>query len=93
MPIPTIGWLNKQVGTRNCIVAASDGVYSELKNLCVWAKTNAGMGSFYRSQHELVFVFQSGHASHVNTFGWEGKASLQPLDLRWRERVSGWQDG
>ena len=27
------------------------------QNLCVWAKTNAGMGSFYRSQHELVAVY------------------------------------
>lgn len=40
--------------------------YSELKNLCVWAKTNAGMGSLYRSQHELVFVFKRGAASHIN---------------------------
>lgn len=40
--------------------------YSELKNLCVWAKTNAGMGSFYRSQHELVFVFKNGTTSHIN---------------------------
>src|SRR5450631_111535 len=40
--------------------------YSELKNLCVWAKTNAGMGSLYRSQHELVFVFKKGSAPHVN---------------------------
>lgn len=40
--------------------------YSELKNLCVWAKTNAGMGSLYRSQHELVFVFKSGTAPHIN---------------------------
>ncbi|MEJ0041253.1 MAG: site-specific DNA-methyltransferase [Rhizomicrobium sp.] len=40
--------------------------YSELKNLCVWAKTNAGMGSLYRSQHELIFVFKHGTASHIN---------------------------
>jgi hypothetical protein len=40
--------------------------YSELKNLCVWAKTNAGMGSLYRSQHELVFVFKNGTAPHIN---------------------------
>ncbi len=40
--------------------------YSELKNLCVWAKTNAGMGSLYRSQHELVFVFKNGKAPHIN---------------------------
>ena len=40
-------------------------VYSELKNLCVWSKTNGGMGSLYRSQHELFFVFKCGHrAAH-----------------------------
>jgi 16S rRNA G966 N2-methylase RsmD len=44
----------------------SAGAYSELKNLCVWAKTNAGMGSLYRSQHELVFVFKHGTAGHIN---------------------------
>ncbi len=38
----------------------------ELKNLCVWAKDNAGMGSLYRSQHELVFVFKAGRAPHRN---------------------------
>jgi DNA modification methylase len=37
-----------------------------LKNMCVWVKHNAGMGSFYRSQHELVFVFKHGRASHRN---------------------------
>jgi DNA modification methylase len=46
--------------------AASHNAYSELKNLCVWAKDNAGMGSFYRSQHELVFVFKKGTAPHIN---------------------------
>jgi len=40
--------------------------YAELKNLCVWAKTNAGMGSLYRSQHELVFVYKNGTAPHIN---------------------------
>ncbi len=40
--------------------------YHELKNLCVWSKTNAGMGSLYRSQHELVFVFKNGGAPHIN---------------------------
>src|SRR5436190_16877321 len=38
------------------------------KNLIVWAKDNAGMGSFYRSRHELVFVFKNGEAAHTNTF-------------------------
>jgi DNA modification methylase len=40
--------------------------YGEIKNLCVWSKTNAGMGSLYRSQHELIFVFKNGHAPHIN---------------------------
>ena len=35
-------------------------------NLCVWVKDNGGMGSLYRSQHELVFVFKNGHAAHLN---------------------------
>lgn len=35
-------------------------------NLCVWVKDNGGMGSFYRSRHELVFVFRHGNASHRN---------------------------
>jgi len=48
------------------ILAAGSEVYSELKNLCVWSKHNAGMGSFYRSQHELVFVFKHGRKSHRN---------------------------
>ena len=46
--------------------AAGREVYSELKNICVWTKHNAGMGSFYRSQHELVFVFKNGNAPHQN---------------------------
>jgi DNA modification methylase len=45
---------------------AGEEVYSELKNLVVWAKTNAGQGSFYRSQHELVFVFKNGDGPHQN---------------------------
>lgn len=48
------------------LTAAGHDVYAELKNLCVWAKTNGGMGSLYRSQHELVFVFKNGTAPHIN---------------------------
>jgi DNA modification methylase len=47
-------------------LAAGKGVYSELKNLVVWAKTNAGQGSFYRSQHELILVFKNGDGPHQN---------------------------
>jgi len=38
----------------------------ELKNLCVWDKGTGGMGSLYRSQHELIFVFKNGSAPHIN---------------------------
>jgi hypothetical protein len=48
------------------LLRAGEMVYSELRNLCVWKKTNAGMGSFYRSQHELVFVFQDGNGPAIN---------------------------
>jgi DNA modification methylase len=51
------------------LLSAGEQVFSELKNLCVWNKTNGGMGTFYRSKHELVFVFKVGTASHVDTFG------------------------
>ncbi len=48
------------------ILAAGLDVYGELMNLCVWAKNNGGMGSFYRSAHELIFLFKNGGASHRN---------------------------
>ena len=48
------------------LLHAGEAVYREVKNLCVWAKTNGGMGSLYRSQHELVFVFQSGSGRVIN---------------------------
>ena len=50
------------------ILAAGEAVYSELKNLIVWAKDNGGMGSFYRSRHELIFAFKCGTSPHINTF-------------------------
>jgi DNA modification methylase len=48
------------------LLTAGTAVYSDLKNLCVWVKDNAGMGSFYRSQHELIFVFQNAKSAHRN---------------------------
>jgi len=48
------------------LLAAGHAAYSELKNVCVWVKDNAGMGSLYRSQHELVFVFKHGKSAHRN---------------------------
>ena len=54
-------------GGELCEAAAQNGL--EQKNLCVWVKSNAGMGSFYRSQHELIYVFKHGEGPHQNNFG------------------------
>lgn len=51
------------------LLQAGRAVFNEFKNLCVWNKTNGGMGSFYRSKHELVFVFKKGSTPHINNFG------------------------
>ena len=54
----------------------------EIKNLCVWAKPSAGLGSFYRSQHELVFVLKHGPGKHINNFG---------IGARGRNRSNVWR--
>jgi hypothetical protein len=54
------------------VLAAGSRAELELKNLIVWCKTNAGMGAFYRSQHELILAFKVGSAPHVNNFGLGG---------------------
>jgi len=41
-------------------------VYAQRLNICVWNKSNAGMGSLYRSKHELICVFRVGDAAHFN---------------------------
>jgi len=51
------------------LLGAGAEAFDELKNMCVWVKNNAGQGSFYRSEHELVLVFKHGQASHLNNFG------------------------
>lgn len=48
------------------LLSAGRAVYDELKGICIWNKTNAGMGSLYRSQHEMVLVFKHGRAPHIN---------------------------
>ena len=48
------------------VLAAAQPLYSEWLNLCVWNKSNAGMGSLYRSKHELVLVFKVGRRPHIN---------------------------
>lgn len=51
------------------LLTAGRSAFSEFKNLCVWNKTNGGMGTFYRSKHELVCVFKIGANAHINNFG------------------------
>src|SRR5437879_4494694 len=51
------------------LLAAGQAIFSELKNICVWNKSNAGMGTFYRSKHEFVLAFKVGTAAHTNSFG------------------------
>lgn len=48
------------------MLAAGSDIYSSLKNICVWDKGTGGMGSLYRSQHELIFVFKNGIKPHIN---------------------------
>ena len=50
-------WLLEDVGNEH---------YDAQMNLCVWVKPNGGMGSMYRSRHELVLVFKNGQAPHIN---------------------------
>ena len=51
------------------LLSAGCSAFTELKNLVVWNKANGGMGAFYRSKHELIFVYKVGTASHTNSFG------------------------
>ncbi len=50
------------------ILEAGAANYAELKNLIIWVKDNGGMGSFYRSRHEMIFAFKNGVAPHLNSF-------------------------
>jgi hypothetical protein len=63
------------------ILAAGAIAYSEVKDLCVWTKTNAGVGSFYPSKHELVVVFKNGTAPHIDNIN---------LGVRGRNRSNVW---
>ena len=78
------------------MLAAGQGVYDELKNLIVWAKDNGGMGTFYRSRHELIFVFKKGKAAHINTFelGQHGRYRTNVWEYRGaNSRHAGRMDG
>ena len=48
------------------LIQSGKHVYDSMQNLCVWNKTNGGMGSLYRSQHELIFVYKKGDTPHIN---------------------------
>lgn len=48
------------------VTASVSDIYDDLLNICVWNKSNAGMGSLYRSKHEMVFVYRVGIAPHIN---------------------------
>ena len=64
------------------MLQAGTKAYTALKNLIVWVKDNGGMGTFYRSRHELIFVFKNGTAPHVNAF---------ELGQHGRDRTNVWQ--
>ena len=64
------------------LLIAGRDVYAELKNIAVWVKSAAGMGSLYRSQHELICVFKSGGARHTNNI---------ELGKNGRNRTNVWQ--
>ena len=51
------------------LLDAAEGVFPELKNLIVFVKSNAGMGTFYRSQHELIYAFKASPGPTINNFG------------------------
>src|SRR4051794_28946579 len=55
------------------LLSAARSIGLELLNLCVWAKTTPGLGSFYRSQHELVAVFKAGEGELRNNLALSGK--------------------
>jgi DNA modification methylase len=64
------------------LLAAGREVYAELKNIVVWVKSTAGMGSLYRSQHEFICVFKSGVERHINNI---------ELGKNGRNRTNVWQ--
>ena len=71
------------------VLAAARAAQLTLLNLCVWDKGSGGMGSFYRSQHELIFVLKKGRPASINTIklGKNGRNPPQRLGLRGRHRL------
>ena len=56
------------------LLEAGGAVYGAMLNLVVWVKSNAGQGSFYRSQHELIGVFRVGEERISTTSSWGATA-------------------
>lgn len=71
-------------------ILSAGQVYTELKNMIVWAKDNGGMGTFYRSRHELIFAFKSGKGPHLNTFelGQHGRYRTYVWEYRGMNSIS-----
>ncbi len=61
------------------LLEASGAVYGDTLNIAVWVKSNAGQGSFYRSQHEFVGVFHVGKGPHLNNIELGGTAAHDPM--------------
>ena len=78
------------------VEAVGGEIYGDLLNLCIWNKSNAGMGSLYRSKHELVFVYRVGTAQHLNTveLGKHGRNRTNVWDYASVNTFGGsrWQD-
>lgn len=76
------------------LLSAGRPHYFELKNICVWNKDNGGMGSFYRSKHELVTVFKNGSKPHLNTveLGKHGRYRTNVWDYRGVNSFGGQND-
>jgi DNA modification methylase len=64
------------------MVVAGAQAYTKRLNVLVWAKSNGGMGAFYRSRHELIFLYKNGSASHVNNIqlGKDGRYRTNVLE-------------
>lgn len=76
------------------LLDAGEPHYAELKNICVWNKDNGGMGSLYRSKHELVAVFKNGTAAHINNvqLGKHGRYRTNVWDYRGVNSFAGKED-
>jgi DNA modification methylase len=73
-------------------MVAATRQYAELKNLIVWNKHSAGLGSFYRSKHELIWVMKNGRGRHINNFGL-GEKGRHRTNVWDYPGLSGWTPG